>query len=177
MIKITQELIQELDAISLCQLLERCVDNDKYSAAVVFSYKDRKDEFMSELEEQIFSTDAMQVYRIQNVLGSRESTIEFFNGSKIDVFTTNGLNAKRPERYNEILYFDITDTALQEMLEPMIKPYDGWILISDNFQKIKPKYIEKLFKKIQEPAFKQAKEEKQSEQELDDFLSSFTIHS
>lgn len=171
----TQELVQGLDAMSLTQLIERCNDNEEYIAAIVFDYKDRCDEFISEFESQLLSADFLQIKRVHKGISSLRGIIEFFNGSSIDIFTTNSICTK--VRYNEILHIGITDRAIQEVLMPMIRPYDGWILLDENCKKFQSTFADRFFEEIQKQKLKQIKEEKQSAKALDEFLSSFTIHS
>lgn len=170
----TQELVQGLDAMSLTQLIERCNDNEEYIAAIVFDYKDRCDEFISEFESQLLSADFLQIKRVHKGIGSLRGIIEFFNGSSIDILTANSVCTK--VRYNEILHIGITDKAIQEVLMPMIRPYDGWILLDENCKKIQSTFAERFFKETQKQKLKQVEEEKQAAKALDEFLSSFTIH-
>lgn len=171
----TQELVQGLDAMSLTQLIERCNDNEEYIAAIVFDYKDRCDEFISELESQLLSADFLQIKRVHKGVGSLRGIIEFFNGSSIDIFTTNSICTK--VRYNEILHIGITDNEIQEVLMPMIKPYEGWILIDESCKRFRSILADRFFEETQKQKLKQIEEEKQSARALDEFLSSFTIHS
>lgn len=175
----TQELVQVLDAESLTQLIERCNDNEEYIAAIAFDYMDRCDEFISELKSQLVSADFLQIKHIQRGFGSLRGTIEFFNGSSIDIFTANSIHAKVSGRYNEILYtaVGITDRMVQEVLMPMIKPYDGWTLIDESCKRFHSTIAEKFFKETQKQRLRQIEEEEQATKALDEFLGSFTVHS
>lgn len=167
-----------LNENSLAELLTKCYENERYSAAVMFSTRTEVLNFM----EDIRTLNAMEgITGVNTIRMGRagENTIDFENGSRIAAIATTELNCARGYRYHAALLDEaVMDAEAMLQLQNMLRRYQapsGRTATIDASQWEKEFVARAFGNSVSKSSDKELVIDEKSEQMLDGFLGSFKI--